>query len=95
MKSEEFDIEKLKQSLGIKPDKLQPYDYNKYRSINPNLTEEAYEICWRNSWEWKIVSGKPIYNIYQLIVPPVWYLDSGDDIENRNYYYRSFFVENS
>lgn len=95
MKSEEFDNEKFKESIRMKPHKLQPYDYQKYRAINPNLTEEAYKICWRNGWEWKIVSGKPIYNIYQLIVAPVWYLDCGDDIENRNNYYMTFFEENN
>lgn len=94
MKSEEFDNEKFEASIGMKPHKLQPYDYNKYRAINPNLTEAAYKICWKNSWEWKIVSGKPIYDIYQLIVAPVWYLDLGDDIENRNNYLKSFIKNN-
>lgn len=88
---EEFDIENFLKSEGMNKHKLQPFDYEKYKSINPKLTEEAYEICRRNGWEWKIMSGKAIYNFWTLIVPPVWYLDSGDDIENRNKYYRSIF----
>jgi hypothetical protein len=95
MTPEEFDIEKFKKSIGMKPHKLQPYDYEKYRSINPKLTEEAYKICWKNSWEWKIVSGKPIYNIYQLIVAPVWYLDSGNDIINRAKFYTNYYSKDN
>ena len=95
MKREEFDNDKFLESEGMNSYKSQRYDYEKYKAINPNLTEEAYKICWQNGWEWKIYSGKPIYYFWNLILEPLWFLDSGDDIENRNKYYEYMKNENT
>ncbi len=61
MKKEEFDNEKFKESIGYKRQPIEPYDFEKYKSINPKLTVEIYEYCRKNRSLWKIKCGKRIY----------------------------------
>lgn len=55
-KMKEFDLEKFNEEMGFNF-KLQPYNYEKYKSVNPNLTENMYSYLRENGTEWKILCG--------------------------------------
>ena len=40
-KNKKFDNKKLNRELGLVPRKLQPYNYERYKKVNPNLTESV------------------------------------------------------
>ena len=40
MENKKFDNEKFKRELGLVPRRLQPYNYERYKKVNPNLTEQ-------------------------------------------------------
>jgi hypothetical protein len=55
---DEFNIEELIESLGLNyENRLQPYDYERYRLFNPKLSENMYRFLRDNNCEWKILCG--------------------------------------
>ena len=61
MKKEEFNNEKFKKELGVPPRALQPYNFERYKKANPNLTEEVYKQLRLNGSEWKILCGLSVF----------------------------------
>ncbi len=58
----EIDIKEIKRLLGIKG--LEPYDYEKYKKINPNLTESMYRKMRISGQQSKIRMGLPYVDKY-------------------------------
>lgn len=48
---------KYEKLLNMLNQSLQPYDYERYRAVNPNLTVRMYEYLRENQCEWKILCG--------------------------------------
>jgi hypothetical protein len=80
MEKEEFNIENLEKELGLDYNhRLQPYDYEKYNAVNPNLTKDMYHFLRGNGSEWKILCGlKVIRKWSNDVLEPVWYLNGGE-----------------
>ncbi len=53
----EFDNEQFQKDMGLKPNPLQAYNYERYKAYNPNLTEPVYKHLRQNKAEWKILCG--------------------------------------
>jgi len=84
MNKEEFDPEKIKESLGCAPRKYEEYDYEKYKRINPKLTEETYKHLYSNHGLWKIVCGQEVSTHWGMILlERVWYLDLPGNYDRR------------
>lgn len=47
----------LEEILGFEKQSFQPYNYNRYLAVNPNLTVRMYEYLRGNHSEWKILCG--------------------------------------
>jgi hypothetical protein len=94
MKDETFDNEKIKKELGLKPRILQPYDFERYKSFNPNLTEIAYKHLRENQSEWKILCGLSVRTHWGLeILKRVWWLSDNDAYKKTEYYKFRFASE--
>ena len=79
MKRGKFDNEKFKRDLGITPRVLQPYNYERYKKINPNLTESVYKQLRINGSEWKILCGLSVYTHWgNEVLKETWFLKCGE-----------------
>ena len=80
MKTEKFDNAKFKKSLGLtdKSGRYEKYDYEKYKAINPKLTEDLYRRLYSNHALFMIVCGYKITSSWGNVVDlePVWHLDT-------------------
>jgi hypothetical protein len=96
---EQFDLEEFKRKMGLgKSSPLQPYDFEKYKMINKNLTVEVYEKMRRRGDEWKIVAGKEIlkYGEFgEVLLKGIPHLDLGSYSANYRYYKKIFHVDES
>lgn len=54
----EFDLNNFCKESGISNGKLEPYDYEKYKAINPKLTETLYRRMREGGALWKITLGR-------------------------------------
>jgi hypothetical protein len=94
MKNETFDIEKFKKELGIKPRVLQPYNYERYKLFNPNLTEGTYKHLRENQAEWKILCGLSVSTHWgQEILKKVWWLSDNEAYKETDFYKYRFAPE--
>lgn len=79
MKKEKFDNKKFKKDFGIPSPTLQPYNYQRYKRVNPNLTEDAYRHLRGNGSEWKILCGLSVSTHWgNEILKETWYLKCGN-----------------
>jgi len=96
MKRQEFDLQQFKREMGLdKTCILQPYDYEKYKSICPELTVPVYERIRNNMAEWKIVAGIEILEFGEwgaVILPARPVLNLKSFSANYRYYREHFHV---
>jgi hypothetical protein len=94
MTNKTFDIEKLKKEMGIEPEALQPYNYERYYAINPNLTEDVYKHLRQNRAEWKILCGLGVFSPWgSEMLKEVWWLKGGDKYKETDFYKYRFVPE--
>jgi hypothetical protein len=87
MENKTFDNEKFKRELGIVPCVLQPYNFERYKKINPNLTESVYKQLRINGSEWKILCGLSIFTHWgNEILKEVWYLKGDEHYKDSDFY---------
>lgn len=85
----------LKKQQGLVPIELQAYDYNRYKSFNPNLTESVYQHLRQNGAEWKILCGLSVYTHWGCeILKEVWWLKNNSGYMNTEFYKSRFTPEN-
>lgn len=96
MKDKKFDLEKFKREMGWDTTyKLQPYDYEKYKFISPQLTVAVYERLRESEAEWKIVAGIEILEFGEfgeVLLPARPHLNRGSFSANYRYYLQYFHV---
>lgn len=79
----DFDLEKLEKVLGLEYT-MQPYDYERYKAVNPNLTEKMYRFLRGNGEEWKILCGEEVVMKYENeVLEHAWYLKNDEIYKNR------------
>lgn len=72
MEEKKFNIEDYKHYM-------QPYNYERYKAVNPNLTKSMYEFLRGNGSEWKILCGLHVKRQWSNdVLEPVWYLNFGE-----------------
>lgn len=87
MKKQEFDNEEFKRKLGVPQRALQPYNFERYRKINRNLTEEVYKQLRINGSEWKILCGLSVSTHWgNEILKEVWELKCDEYYKQSDYY---------
>ena len=87
MKREEFDNEKFKRELGLVPRWLQPYNYERYKKVNPNLTKPVYEQLRRNGVEWKILCGLSVSTHWgNEVLKERWELKCGELYKKNDFF---------
>jgi len=75
MENKKFDNEEFKRELGLVPRRLQPYNYERYKKVNPNLTEPVYQQLRRDGSEWKILCGLEVSTHWgQVVLEEKWEL---------------------
>lgn len=62
MEKQEFNNEKFKREFGVTQRALQPYNFERYRKTNQNLTENVYRFLRSNKSEWKILCGLNVFD---------------------------------
>ena len=94
--NDKFDLEAFKKEMGLyNSTPLQPYDFEKYKMINKNLTKEVYSMLRDRRCEWKIVAGKEIlkYGEFgEVLLKGIPHLDLGIFSANHRYYRDNFHV---
>lgn len=79
----EFNLDKFIEDMGFNKDK-EPYNYERYKELSPNLTKKMYNFCYHNGSLGWIRSGKRIVMKYENeILERVWYLDLPENWANR------------
>jgi len=87
MKKKEFDNEEFKKSMGLKPRTLQPYNFERYKAVNPYLTEDVYKHLRQNGSEWKILCGISVYTHWgSEILKEVWWLKGNNCYLDTDFY---------
>jgi hypothetical protein len=87
MNMKDFRIEKFKNEKGLKSTALEPYNYEGYKILNPQLTEELYSSLRLNRALWKVACGKEISTHWGLVqLEPVWWLDIPKNYAMRHTY---------
>lgn len=77
----------LEELLGFQKQGLQPYNYERYKAVNPKLTKEVYEYLRGNGSEWKILCGLSITTHWgNEILKEVWYLKGGESYKETDFY---------
>lgn len=72
---EEFDADEFKTKYGLHH-KLHPYNYERFKTFNPELTKEMYNFLRGNSSEWKILCGVEVKMRYPNgWLKEIWYLN--------------------
>lgn len=80
MKKEEFEITK---------EGLQPYNFERYKEFNPNLTEPVYKHLRLNHSEWKILCGLSVSTHWgDEILKKMWYLKM-DELYKDSIFYKN------
>jgi hypothetical protein len=96
MKNKQIDLQEFKREMGLDTTyKLQPFDYEKYRLINPELTVAVYERLRKSGAEWKIVAGIEILEFGEwgaVILPAIPHRNLGNFSANNRYYLQYFHV---
>ncbi len=83
----EFDNEQFKKDMGLKPNPLQPYNYERYKAVNKYLTEPVYQHLRQNRAEWKILCGIRVSTHWGCeILPEVWYLQNDGHYKDSVFY---------
>ena len=73
---------------------VQPYDYERYRAVNPKLTKEMYEFLRGNGSEWKILCGLKVTRQWSNdVLEPVWYLNGGERYKDGEIYKNRYLPE--
>jgi hypothetical protein len=87
MKKEGFNIEDYKHYM-------QPYNYERYKAVNPNLTKSMYEYLRGNGSEWKILCGLHVKRPWSNdVLEPVWYLNGGELYKDGVFYKNRYLPE--
>ncbi len=77
MEEKEFAEGELIESLGFGK-KLEPYDFEKYRAKNPNLSKKMYAHCRMQGILYKVLLGYEVrrreLNRTVEVLNPVWFL---------------------
>jgi hypothetical protein len=75
----EFDLDKFIE-VNRYNSYTEPYNYERYKELNPRLTKKMYHYCYHNGKLGWIRCGKRIVMKYENeILEPVWYLDTSDN----------------
>lgn len=94
MENKKFDADKFRDELGIGNIPLQPYDYDRYKNYNPNLTEEIYQHLRNNRAEWKILCGLLVTTHWgQEILKENWWLKFDEKYKESDFYKYRFAPE--
>jgi hypothetical protein len=88
----EFDNEQFQKDMGLKPNPLQPYNFERYKAFNPDLTEPAYKHLRQNRSEWKILCGLGVYTHWGCeILKEVWWR-KGEELYKDSVFYKFRYV---
>jgi hypothetical protein len=83
----EFDNEKFKRDMGLRPRVLQPYDFERYNKYNPKLTEPVYQHLRQNGSEWKILCGLSVTTHWgSVLLAEEWHLKWGECYKETDFY---------
>ncbi len=64
--------------------KLEPYNYEAYKKVNPKLTEKMYGFLRGNGTLWKVLCGKRVEMKYENeVLDRVWWLDTEKNFRMR------------
>ncbi|MEN2490225.1 hypothetical protein AAYQ05_20650 [Flavobacterium sp. B11] len=86
-KNKKLDNKKLNRELRFIPRRLQPYNYERYKKVNPNLTESVYKQLRRNGSEWKILCGLEVSTHWgQVVLEERWELKCGELYKENDFY---------
>lgn len=78
-----FDLEAFLERHGHRIEK-EPWDYEKYKAINPKLSKSMYKFLYGNGGLWKVKCGKRVENkLTGEVLEAVWWLDTPENWENR------------
>jgi len=85
----EFNIEEFIESLGLNyENRLEPYNYERYKSFNPQLSEAMYRFLRDNNCEWKILCGLRVTMAWSNdALEPLWYLNTKNTPYTENFAY--------
>jgi hypothetical protein len=68
--------EKFIKDMELESSSLQPYNYERYKAYNQNLTEPVYQHLRKNRAEWKILCGLSVSTHWgNEILKEMWYLN--------------------
>ena len=66
---------------------FQPYNYERYKTVNPKLTKRMYEYLRGNGSEWKILCGIHVKIQFENEeLDEVWYLKGGEYYKTTDFY---------
>lgn len=92
MNKEDFDNDNIKRVLDDTQGTLQPYNFERYRNINPNLTEDVYRQLRINGNEWKILCGLSVRTHWgDEILKEIWELKC-DELYKHSDFFRFRYV---
>ena len=79
----EFNLDKFIEDMGFNIN-IEPYNYERYKELNPKLTKKMYNYCYHNGTLGWIRCGKKIVIKFDNeVLMPVWFLDTSDNWKNR------------
>jgi hypothetical protein len=79
----EFDNTAFKKSFGL-TNRMPPYNYEKYKAINPALSKKMYNFLRGNGTLWKVNCGQRVVMKYENeVLEAVWWLDTPENYANR------------
>lgn len=82
----------MRDKLGLTPQNFQPYNFERYQKLNPNLNEAVYKHLRQNGAEWKILCGLSVYAHWGCeMLKEVWWLKY--DYLNTDFYKYRFNPE--
>lgn len=86
----------LRKSMGLN-NMFRPYEYEKFKAVNPLLSKKMYQYLRENGTEWKILIGFPVKIKWSNeVLKPLWFFDEKNyknDIIYKNRY-NSDFISN-
>mgnify|MGYP000681081142 CR=1 FL=1 len=72
-------LDVIKESMDLY-NNIEPYDYEKYKTINPKLTKRMYEHLRFNGVLWKVICGKRVEIRHaNEVLEEVWWRWSFED----------------
>jgi hypothetical protein len=73
---------------------MQPYNYERYKAVNPYLTKGMYEFVRGNGSEWKILCGLKVVRPWSNdVLEPVYYLNFGELYKDGEIYKHRFLPD--